>query len=71
RKTKLGADHPDTPTSINNLAFTLKVRGFTSRAISLMEDCCKLGLAIFGPRHPNMISFREVLTIWQLEALEI
>ena len=24
RKTKLGADHPDTPTSTNNLAFTWK-----------------------------------------------
>jgi hypothetical protein len=68
-KTKLGADHPDTPTSMNNLALTLKARGFTRRAICLIEDCCKLGSVVFDPQLPNIISSREVLKVWQLEAL--
>ncbi|PVH91623.1 hypothetical protein DM02DRAFT_734103 [Periconia macrospinosa] len=32
-----------------------------------IANCVKF----FGPQHPNMISSREVLTTWQLEALEI
>jgi hypothetical protein len=67
RKTKLGADHPDTLTSMNNLAFTLKAQGFPNMTIFLMEDCLKIGLAVFGPQHPNIISFRESLAAWQLQ----
>ncbi|PVH92649.1 hypothetical protein DM02DRAFT_480900, partial [Periconia macrospinosa] len=64
-KTKLGADHPDTLTSMNNLAFTLKDQGFTNRAVSPMEDCCKLGSVVLGPQHPTIISSRQTLTTWQ------
>ncbi|KAF2678089.1 TPR-like protein [Lentithecium fluviatile CBS 122367] len=69
-KTKLGADHPDTLTSMNNLAFTLKGQGSTSRAISLLEDCCKLRAVVLGSQHPYTISSREALTTWQLEVTE-
>lgn len=70
RKTKLGIDRPDTLTSMNNLAFTSKGSGFTSRTIFLMEEYCKLGSIVFGPQHPSMISFHEVLKVWRLEALQ-
>ncbi|KAF1966426.1 kinesin light chain [Bimuria novae-zelandiae CBS 107.79] len=91
RKTKLGADHPSTLTSMNNLsvtykhqgrwteaealdvqtilnlwssqtltsmsslAYTLKDQGSTSRAISLIEDCCDLQTVALGPQHPYTI----------------
>ncbi|KAF2094579.1 hypothetical protein NA57DRAFT_11614, partial [Rhizodiscina lignyota] len=37
RKRVLGAGHPDTLTSMNNLAFTLKDKGECEKAITLME----------------------------------
>jgi hypothetical protein len=38
-KKKLGADHPDTLTSMNNLAFTWKGTGRETEALRLMKDC--------------------------------
>lgn len=70
-KTNLGADHPDTPTSMANLAFTLKCQGSTSTAISLMKDYCELQAVVLSPHHPDTISSREALTTWQLEVMEL
>ncbi|PSN64154.1 HET-domain-containing protein [Corynespora cassiicola Philippines] len=67
----LGDEHPDTLTSMANLAFTLKGQGSTGRAITLMEDCCALQVAVLGPQHPNTMSSREALTTWQLEVMEL
>ncbi|KAF2685429.1 hypothetical protein K458DRAFT_417478 [Lentithecium fluviatile CBS 122367] len=67
----LGEEHPDTLTSMNNLAFTLKGQGLTNKAISLMEDGCGLQTVVLGPQHPFTISSRETLATWQLEAIEI
>ncbi|KAK3304828.1 uncharacterized protein B0T15DRAFT_537715 [Chaetomium strumarium] len=39
RKTKLGADHLDTLTSMYNLAFTWEDQGRHSDALALMRDC--------------------------------
>ena len=39
RKMKLGADHPDTLTSIHNLAFTLQLQARHEEALALMERC--------------------------------
>jgi hypothetical protein len=38
-KKKLGADHPDILTSINNLAFIWKGIGKEAEAIILIEEC--------------------------------
>jgi len=42
RKGVLGKEHPDTLTTMNNLAFTLKGQGLINNAILLMEDYCGL-----------------------------
>ena len=42
RKRVLSEEHPDTLTSINNLAFTLKYQSRDAEAISIMRRCCKL-----------------------------
>ncbi|PVH91024.1 hypothetical protein DM02DRAFT_722456 [Periconia macrospinosa] len=60
-----------TLTSMNNLAFTLKGQGLTNKAISLMENCCKLQAVVLGPQHPYTISSREALTTWRLEVREL
>ena len=70
-KKKLGADHPDTLISMNNLAFTLKGQGLTNKAILLMEDCYKLRVVVLGPQHPHTKSSREALITWRLEAIEL
>ncbi|KAF2678639.1 hypothetical protein K458DRAFT_422874 [Lentithecium fluviatile CBS 122367] len=56
---------------MNNLAFTLKGQGLTNRAISLMENCCRLQTVVLGPQHPFTISSHEALATWQLEAIEL
>ncbi|KAH8724301.1 hypothetical protein GQ44DRAFT_618470, partial [Phaeosphaeriaceae sp. PMI808] len=71
RKRVLGEEHPDTLTSMNNLAFTLKGQGLTNKAIPLMENCCRLRTVVLGPQHPFAISSREALATWQLEAMEL
>jgi hypothetical protein len=56
RKTKLGADHPDTLTSMNNLAFTWKRQGRHKDALALMQDCVKARQRVLGPKHPYTLS---------------
>jgi Tetratricopeptide repeat len=38
----LGEEHPETLTSMNNLAFTLKEQGRKGEAIKLMAECVQL-----------------------------
>src|SRR5438552_15443752 len=56
RKTKLGADHPSTLTSMNNLASTWRSRGRHEDALVLMERCVQARKRDLGPRHPHTIS---------------
>jgi len=42
RKKVLGEEHPDTLTSMKNLASILKGRGQNAEAIKLMEKCVQL-----------------------------
>jgi hypothetical protein len=71
RKAKLGADHPDTLTSINNLAFTWKGYGRDTEALKLMEECVTARTRILGTNHPYTLSSRIALLEWQTEELEI
>ena len=55
RKRVLRAEHPDTLTSINNLAFTLKSQSCINEAVSLLEKCFRsrnryLALSILAQR---------------------
>jgi hypothetical protein len=70
RKRVLGEEHPDTLNSMNNLTITLKSHSSMRKAISLLEDCCKLLTATLGPQHPNTISACKNLSSWKLGTLE-
>src|ERR1700761_204259 len=48
RKTKLGADHPSTLITMNNLAFTWKAKGWDTEARRLMSDCVQRRSCILG-----------------------
>jgi hypothetical protein len=52
RETKLGADHPDTMTSMHNLAFTLQSQARHVEAPTLMEKCFHSCQQVLGEQHP-------------------
>ena len=67
RKTKLGADHPDTLTSIANLAFTWKEQHRSVEAVALMRQCVELRRQILKADHPDLLSSLTVLEQWEAE----
>ncbi|KAL8735363.1 MAG: hypothetical protein Q9166_000908 [cf. Caloplaca sp. 2 TL-2023] len=70
RKRVLGEEHPDTLSSMNNLAFTWKSQGLNAKAINLMGECVHLRTRILGADHPDTLSSSAELTMWQNEDLQ-
>jgi hypothetical protein len=70
RKGVLGAEHPDTLSSMANLAHTWKSQKRDSEALTLMEDCIELLTRVLGPDHPNTASASAVLSRWRSEKLD-
>jgi hypothetical protein len=70
RKTKLGADHPDTLISMNNLAFTWKGQGRNEAAIKLMSECIRLRTHKLGIDHPHTLSSVHALDSWKLGSVD-
>lgn len=68
-KTKLGADHPSTLTSMANLAFTWQSQGRGIEANKLMEECVQLRTRILGINHPHTNSSSAVLSQWKSSRL--
>jgi hypothetical protein len=71
RKRVLGEEHPDTLTSMNNLAYTEKGQGRDEEAIRLMSNCVQLRTQRLGADHPFTLSSIETLNRWKLENLDI
>jgi tetratricopeptide (TPR) repeat protein len=71
RKRVLGAEHPDTLTSMSNLAFTWKRQGRGAEALNLMEECVQLRTRILGADHPHILSSSAALIGWQAKKLDI
>ncbi|KAF1988157.1 HET-domain-containing protein [Aulographum hederae CBS 113979] len=71
RKRVLGEEHPDTLTSMNNLAFTWKEQGRNAESAKLMEDFVRLGTQVLGSHHPHILSSSETLNKWRLGNLAI
>ncbi|PSN59131.1 hypothetical protein BS50DRAFT_580214 [Corynespora cassiicola Philippines] len=67
RKTKLGDDHPDTLTSMANLAFTWKRQGRHAEAIALMRQCVQSRYRKLGVNHSDFISSSATLAKWEGE----
>jgi hypothetical protein len=65
------ADHPDTLTSINNLAYTWKGTGKETEAIRLMEECVQLQKRVLGLNHPHSISSCTALDTWKAEQEDV
>lgn len=67
RKTKLGADHPDTLNSIHNLAFTLQSQACHAEALALIEKCFQSRQQVLGEQHPDPLSSFDTLSGWRAE----
>jgi hypothetical protein len=67
----LGAEHPDTLTRMNNLAFTWKEQGRQAEALRLIEECVRLGSQTLGVNHHLTLSSSKALSKWKMEELDI
>lgn len=60
-KMKLGADHPDALTSMNNLAFTWKGQGRILEATRLVSEYVQRRQRVLGVNHAHFISSSKVV----------
>jgi hypothetical protein len=70
-KAKLGDDHPNTLTSMNNLACTWKAQGRDGAAFKLMSDCVERCVRKLDANHPDTLSSEQTLVEWQMGSLDI
>ena len=60
----LGAEHPDTLTSMENLAHTLKAQGDRQSACALIDKCASISYRSLGPDHPYTIDREKTAKDW-------
>ena len=61
RKTKLGADHPNTLTSMHNLAIAYRDRGKWGDAERLQIQVVRIGKIALGLEHPYTLIYMNQL----------
>ena len=59
RKSELGDRHPDTATSLNNLAVLYANKGDYDRALPLLEQTLSIWQEVLPAEHPNTLSTQE------------
>jgi tetratricopeptide (TPR) repeat protein len=62
-KTRLGADHPDTLQSMNNLAMSYSKNGQRDKALPLLEQTLQLRKARLGDDHPDTLQSMNNLAL--------
>ena len=62
-KQHLGTDHPDTLTSMNDLAWAYQAAGKLDLALPLSEETLKLKKAKLGPDHPDTLTSMDNLAL--------
>ncbi|KAL4972509.1 hypothetical protein BDW66DRAFT_162838 [Aspergillus desertorum] len=67
----LGPEHPDTLTSMHNLALTFRQLGKISDALSLIKKCADLRNKVLGSDHPDAISSSDALSDWEMAANQL
>ena len=67
----LGEEHPDTLTSMHNLAFTWEGQGRDEEAIKLMDKCVRLRTNVLGTNHYLTLSSIVALNGWEAERLKM
>jgi eukaryotic-like serine/threonine-protein kinase len=67
-KARLGPDHPDTLTSMSNLAVSYQAAGQLDRALPLFEETLKRMKATLGPDHSNTLTAMNNLAMGYWDA---
>ena len=49
----LGPEHPDTATSLNNLAVLYQAMGEYAKAEPLLQEALRIRQKVLGPEHPD------------------
>ena len=63
RKRVLGEDHPDTLTSLDNLASLFYSKGEYDRALPLFEECLAKMKRVLGEDHPDTRGTQQHLDV--------
>jgi hypothetical protein len=66
-KRVLSDKHPNTLSSMANLAFTLQSQARYKEALALMERCFQLCKQVLGKQHPDTQSSLNTLSAWRAE----
>jgi Tetratricopeptide repeat len=61
RERVLGPDHPDTATSLDDLATLLRNQGDPAAARPLFERALAIRERVLGPDHPDTVATRRAL----------
>ena len=69
-KEVLGAEHPNTLTSMENLAITLKARGHDQFALQRISDCATLSSQVLGTSHPYFVDRYGLVEEWRISIIE-
>jgi len=64
RSRVLGAEHPTTLTSMENLAYTWRSQERDTEAITLMQHAVNLRTETLGPDHPDTVTSLAILHEW-------
>lgn len=57
----LGSEHPDTLSSMGNIALTLRAQGDLAGALTLNEQALDIRRRVLGPEHPSTLRAERVL----------
>ena len=55
----LGADHPDTASSLNNLAGLYRAQGWVAEAATMLKEAVEIMVRVLGAENPNTKIVRE------------
>jgi hypothetical protein len=69
-KKVLGDEHPDTLTSMANLAHTLELQSRHKEALDLIDLCFQSRQKVLGEQHPATQSTQRALNGWRHKARE-
>jgi hypothetical protein len=61
----LGPDHPDTLTSMANLAYSWRSQDFSVKALRLLSECFELQKKQLGVDHPETRASAKYIEEWQ------
>jgi hypothetical protein len=70
-QSRLGTEHPDTLTILNNVAWAHGRGGDAQRALTGLRDLLPMRVRVLGPDHVNTLATRHGIAVWQAETGDV